>query len=74
VAAVADPRSYREAVANRYFRRLQQFGKSFSARRSRGALIDTHAEVFAANTPQDVTSVRAKSAGHRKRTADKWNQ
>jgi hypothetical protein len=59
---------------NRSFRRLQQFGKSFSARRSRGALVDAHAEVLASSTPQDVTSVRAKSAGHRKRTADKWNQ
>jgi len=59
---------------NRYFRRLQQFGKSFSARRSRGALADTHSDIFAASRPQDVASVRAKSAGHRKRTADKWNQ
>jgi len=27
-----------------------------------------------AKTPPDVTSVRAKSAGHGKKTADKWNQ
>jgi hypothetical protein len=27
-----------------------------------------------AGTPQDVTSVRAKNAGHGKKTADKWNQ
>jgi hypothetical protein len=24
--------------------------------------------------PQDVTSVRAKNSGHKKKTADKWNQ
>ncbi len=24
--------------------------------------------------PQDETSVRAKSSGHKKKTADKWNQ
>jgi hypothetical protein len=24
--------------------------------------------------PQDVRSVRAKSSGHKKKTADKWNQ
>jgi hypothetical protein len=30
--------------------------------------------VFDAGTPPDVTSVRAKSSGHKKRTADKWNQ
>ena len=32
------------------------------------------AEVFDAGTPQDVTSVRAKSQRHGKSTADKWNQ
>jgi hypothetical protein len=61
-------------LVNRHFRRLQQFGKRFSAKRSQGEMADTSHEVFAANTPQDVTSVRAKSQGHKKRTADKWNQ
>ena len=59
---------------NRYFRRMQQFGKSFSARRSQGEMVNKQAEVFDAATPQDVTSVRAKSQGHGKKTADKWNQ
>jgi hypothetical protein len=59
---------------NRYFRRLAQFGKSYSARRSRGQMADTSAEIYAKSTPQDVTSVRAKSTGHGKKTADKWNQ
>jgi hypothetical protein len=59
---------------NRYFRRLERFGKAFSARRSRGEMVDTHEEVLAARTPQDVTSVRAKGSGHGKKTADKWNQ
>lgn len=59
---------------NRYFRRLQQFGKSFSARRSQGTMQDASAQVFSASTPPDVTSVRAKSSGHGKKTADKWNQ
>jgi hypothetical protein len=59
---------------NRFFRRMQQFGKSFSARRSQGEMANTEAQVFDASTPQDVSSVRAKSSGHRKRTADKWNQ
>lgn len=31
-------------------------------------------ELFRARTPQDVTSVRAKSQRHGKSTADKWNQ
>jgi hypothetical protein len=59
---------------NRFFRRMQRYRKSFSARRSHGTMANTEREIFDAKTPQDVTSVRAKSAGHRKRTADKWNQ
>jgi len=47
---------------NRFFRRMQRFGKGFSIRGPQG------------HTPQDTTSVRAKSTGHGKKTADKWNQ
>jgi hypothetical protein len=59
---------------NRFFRRMQRFGKSWSARRSQGEMTNKQPEIFDAGTPQDVTSVRAKSAGHGKKTADKWNQ
>jgi hypothetical protein len=59
---------------NRFFRRMQRFGKSFSARRSQGTMVNTEREISDPHTPQDVTSVRAKSAGHGKKTADKWNQ
>jgi hypothetical protein len=58
---------------NRFFRRMQRFGKSFSARRSQGAMVNKQRDVFDAKT-QDVSSVRAKSSGHGKKTADKWNQ
>jgi hypothetical protein len=51
---------------NRFFRRLERFGKSFSARRSQGSM--------SPDAPQDVPNVRAKSSGHGKKTADKWNQ
>ena len=51
---------------NRFFKRLERFGKSFSARRSQG--------LMTAGARQDVPSVRAKSSGHGKKTADKWNQ
>jgi hypothetical protein len=44
---------------------MQQFGKSFSARRSHGEM--------AAKRPE-VEEPRAKSWRHRKTTADKWNQ
>jgi hypothetical protein len=64
----------KEVDMNRYFRRMREFGKSFSARRSRGEMVNTQAEVFQAGTPQDVTSERAKSQLKGKVTADKWNQ
>ena len=50
---------------NRFFRRMQRFGKSWSARRS---LQGREAR------PQNVPDARAKSSGHGKKTADKWNQ
>ena len=59
---------------NRYFRRLQRFGKSFSARRTQSEMTNKQSEVFDANTPQDVSSARAKNQGKGKVTADKWNQ
>ena len=51
---------------NRLFRRMARFGKNRP--RERQAKVDDP------KTPQDVTSVRAKSSGHGKKTADKWNQ
>ena len=59
---------------NRYFRRLQRFGKSFSARRTQSEMTNKQSEVFDANTPQDVSSARAKNQGNGNVTADKWNQ
>jgi hypothetical protein len=44
---------------------MQQFGKSFSARRSQGEM--------PVKKP-DVPEPRAKSSRHGKSTADKWNQ
>ncbi len=59
---------------NRFSRRMERFGKSFSARRSQGTMANAEREAIAARTPPDVTNVRAKSTGHGKKTADKWNQ
>ena len=59
---------------NRFFRRLQRFGKSYSARRSQGEMANKEGEIFAASTPPEVTSMRAKSSRHGGSTADKWNQ
>jgi hypothetical protein len=59
---------------NRYFRRLQRFGKSFSARRSQGEMTNKHDDLLDPSRTQDEYSVRAKSTGKGKVTADKWNQ
>ncbi len=54
--------------------RLSDFRKSFSRKRTRGEMANTERQIMRADTPQDVTSVRAKSSRHGKSTADKWNQ
>jgi hypothetical protein len=50
---------------NRQFRRLAAFGKRWSERRSGAAM-----------TPKEsqAPDPRAKTSGHGKKTADKWNQ
>jgi len=53
---------------------MQRFGKSFSWRRNSGPTAQKEGEVFDASAPPDVTSERAKSSGHGKKTGDKWNQ
>ena len=59
---------------NRYFRRLQQFGKSYSARRSQSEMANTSDHLLKDDRTQDDFSVRAKNSRHGKVTADKWNQ
>jgi hypothetical protein len=46
---------------NRLMRPMTRFGKSFSARRSQGQMVNKEADLYAANTPQDVTSARARA-------------
>lgn len=53
---------------------MQRFGKRFSSDRSAGLMNPTEHELHRADTPTDVASTRAKSARHKKVTADKWNQ
>ena len=53
---------------------MLEFGKGWAARRSKGEMVDTSGQLDKASTPQDVSSPRAKSQGHGKVTADKWNQ
>jgi hypothetical protein len=58
---------------NREQRRNEQFGRIESERRAAQAEQQERA-LTADDTPPDVPSVRAKSTGHGKKTADKWNQ
>lgn len=55
-------------------RTVADFRTKFARRRSRGEMSNAEREIFRADTPADVTSVRAKSSRHGKSTADKWNQ
>jgi hypothetical protein len=55
-------------------RAIGDFRTNFARRRSRGELSNTEDQLFRADTPADVTSVRAKSSRDGKSTADKWNQ
>ena len=59
---------------NRFMDRMARFGKSWPARRGQGTMVETSAKAFDPAAPPDVMSTRAKSTGHGKKTADKWNQ
>ena len=55
-------------------RPFTRFRTKFAARRSRGLIVDNEDQLRSADTPPDVSSVRAKSQRHGKSTADKWNR
>jgi hypothetical protein len=59
---------------NRFFRRMQRFGKRGATQQSRDQAVSSQSELVDAGTPQDVASARAKNQRHGKVTADKWNQ
>jgi hypothetical protein len=64
----------KKRARNRLPDRIRDFGSRFGRRRTKGEMADKQRELFRADTPEDVTSVRAKSQRHRKSTADRWNQ
>lgn len=55
-------------------RQLRRFRAALSRKRRAQALHDSEEQLYQASTPQDTANVRAKSQGHGKKTADKWNQ
>jgi len=58
---------------NREQRRNERFGRIEAGPRAAQAEQQERAQI-ANDTSQDVPNVRAKSTGHGKKTADKWNQ
>jgi hypothetical protein len=62
------------AKIERVRRAVEDFRTSFARKRSRSRIAgDQRGRTHPGTTP-DVGSVRAKSTGHGKVTADKWNQ
>jgi hypothetical protein len=55
-------------------RAVEGFRTSFARKRSRSRISGDQRGRMQPGTPPDVSSVRAKSTGHGKVTADKWNQ
>jgi hypothetical protein len=58
-------------------RREQQLERMREAVDREAEAARAHAEeksLAGADRPQDETDVRTKSSGHKKKTADKWNQ
>ena len=58
-------------------RRKQQLERMHEAVERKAEAARAHAEeesLTGADRPQDEIDVRSKSSGHKKQTADKWNQ
>jgi hypothetical protein len=54
--------------------RWRDFRTRFARRRSKALMTNREGQLYRADSPQDVTSPRAKSQRHGKVTADRWNQ
>lgn len=68
---MADPQN--PDPRNRDQRRDDQFGREH-AERADAQAEQQERKLIHGRAPQEVGSVRAKSTGHGKKTADKWNQ
>jgi hypothetical protein len=53
---------------------VERMRESLDERAQRARAQAEERSVRAADRPPDEMSVRAKSSGHKKKTADKWNQ
>jgi hypothetical protein len=53
---------------------LQRMREALDEKNEEARMRSEEHSIDAANRTQDVESPRAKSSGHKKKTADKWNQ
>jgi hypothetical protein len=60
--------------SKRVRRTVDEFRTRFARRRSRSSIEGSQRDMNRPGTPQETTSVRAKSSAHGKTTAEKWNQ
>jgi hypothetical protein len=55
-------------------RRIERARRALEEKQEEAAARAEEQQIQSAERPQDEQSVRAKSTGHKKKTADKWNQ
>ena len=53
---------------------LERMREALDEKNQEARIRSAEQSIEAANRTQDVESVRAKNSGHKKKTADKWNQ
>ncbi|MBV8953540.1 MAG: hypothetical protein JO179_05355 [Solirubrobacterales bacterium] len=61
-------------MAEKREEQLERMREALDEKNEEARLRSEEHSIEAANRTQDVASVRAKNSGHKKKTADKWNQ
>ena len=61
-------------MADKREEQLERMREALDEKNEEARLRSEEHSIEAANRTQDVESVRAKGSGHKKKTADKWNQ
>ena len=61
-------------MADKREEQLERMREALDEKNEEARLRSEEHSIEAANRTQDVENVRAKGSGHKKKTADKWNQ
>jgi hypothetical protein len=61
-------------MAEKRKEQLERMREALDEKNAEARARSAEQSIDAADRPPDVESVRAKSSGHKKKTADKWNQ